>query len=227
MGLFRKTMPAPQEPPGTTAPAGVTVPIPRPRADSRELTESDFAEAARQLGCDVAAIKAAAEVESQGRGFLSDGRPTILFEAHVFDRLTGGKHRWQRDRYGVPLAVPQWDRSLYGAAGAHQYERLEDAMALDERAAVMACSWGMFQIMGFNFGALGMPDVDTLVEFMDSTDEAREHLDLFVRYILVNGLDDELRSLDWRGFSRQYNGPGYEANAYHTKMAAAYRRFAG
>ena len=202
-----------------------TIPI-APAADSRVLSESDFALAAHDLGCEVAAVKAVVEVETAGRGYLPDGRPAILYEAHVFHRLTGGKFAGRLDRRGVALSVPRWDRTLYGRGGAAQYERLEDAMKLDERAAVMACSWGPFQIMGSNFASLGFPDVDTLREFMDATDTAREHLNLFVRFVLVNGLDDELRAKDWKGFARGYNGPAYAQNRYDTKMAEAYARFA-
>lgn len=195
--------------------------------DSLGLTESDYALAAHQLGCDLPAIKAVAEVESAGRGLLPDGRPVILYEAHVFHRLTGGKYAGARDRRGVPLSVSKWDRTLYGKTGTAQYERLEDAMKLDEKAAVMACSWGLFQVMGFNFAALGFPDVDTLREFVESTDEPREHLNLFVQFVLVNGLDDELRAKDWKGFARGYNGPGYAQNKYDTKIAQAYIKHSG
>jgi hypothetical protein len=201
----------------STAPQGV---------DSLGLTESDYALAAHRLGCEIASIRAAAEVESSGRGYLPDGRPTILFEAHIFHRLTKGRFADARDRYGVPLSVPSWNRALYGKGGVHQYERLEDAMRLDEKAAVMACSWGLFQVMGFNFASLGFPDVDTLREFIESTDEPREHLELFVQFVLVNGLDDELRARDWKGFARGYNGVGYAANKYDTKLAAAYAKYA-
>jgi hypothetical protein len=45
-------------------------------------TEADFEQAAALLKCDVAAIKAVAEVESSSNGFLSDGRVKILFEGH-------------------------------------------------------------------------------------------------------------------------------------------------
>lgn len=202
------------------------LPLPPPASpsDSKTLSESDYAAAAVRIGCDVPTVKAVAEVESAGRGYLSDGRPAILFEAHVFDRLTGGKHRARTDRRGVPLSSPRWNRTLYGKGGAAQYDRLEDAMALDERAAVLSCSWGPFQIMGTNFASLGFPDVDSLREFMEATDQVQEHLDLFVRFILVNGLDDELRARDWRGFARGYNGPGYEQNRYHEKLAAAYQK---
>ena len=195
--------------------------------DPGVLTEADYALAAHQIGCDIATIKAVAEVESAGRGLLPDGRPTILFEAHVFHRLTNGRFGDARDRSGVPLSVPKWNRTLYGKGGAHQYDRLADAMSLDERAAVMACSWGEFQIMGFNFAALGFADVDTFREFIEATDSRSEQLALFVKFILVNGLDDELRARDWKSFARQYNGPQYAANMYDTKMARAYEKHAG
>ena len=35
-----------------------------------------------------------------------------------------------------------------------------------------------------------------------------------------------LRRKDWTGFARGYNGPGYEANRYHEKLASAHARFA-
>ena len=206
-------------------PPPIVIPPPG-KKDALGLTEADYARAAREIGCEVAVIKAVAEVESAGRGLLPDGRPAILYEAHIFHRLTKGRYAGARDRRGVLLSVPKWNRSLYGRSGAHQYERLEDAMKLDEKAAVFACSWGKFQIMGFNFAALGFPDVDTFREFIESTDEAHEHLGLFVRFILVNGLDDELRAKNWKSFARQYNGPAYAENQYDSKMEAAYYKYA-
>ena len=199
----------------------------REEPDSLGLTESDYIAAATTIGCEVAAIRAVAEVESAGRGFLPDGRPAILYEAHVFHRLTGGKYARERDRYGVPLSVPKWDRTLYGKPGAHQYERLEDAMKLDETNACFACSWGTYQIMGFNFASLGFPHIDTFREFMESNNSPRKHLDMFVRFIMVHGLDDELREKNWAAFARQYNGPQYAANKYDIKMRDAYERFRG
>lgn len=189
--------------------------------DQYRISEEDYQRAAAELGCPVAAIKAVAEVESRSVGILPDGRPVILFEAHVFDRLTRGAHRYAVDRDGVYLSVPSWNRSLYGKSGAHQYDRLADAKQLDRRAALMACSWGMFQIMGMHYAVLGFATVDDFVAHMDS---ASENLDVFVKFIRVNSLDDELRRLDWHGFARQYNGPGYMQNDYAGKMQAAYLR---
>lgn len=187
------------------------------------LTDEDFMRAAALLDCDVAAVRAVAEVEAAGRGFLADGRPQILYEAHIFHRQTSGRHAGARDRRGVALSVPGWDRTLYGRAGAAQHERLEDAAALDWDAAHRSASWGLFQILGSNHGAVGHPTIKGFVEAMNSG--AGAHLDAFVGFVKTNRLDGALRRHDWAAFARGYNGPGYKANAYDTKLAAAHRRW--
>src|SRR3954463_7321072 len=102
------------------------------------LTEEAIAAAADRLRCPRAAIEAVCEVESAGSGFLPDKRPKILFEAHIFGQLTN--NRWTRSHPGI--SAPRWDRSLYGATGAHQYDRLAEAIQLDRFAALQSPSWG-------------------------------------------------------------------------------------
>ena len=187
----------------------------------------DFEGVADRLGVEVAALQAVYAVESLRRGFLRDGRPIILFEAHIFHRETNGKFAGARDRHGVLLSVPEWDKSLYGASGAHQYERLEDAMALNEKAAVQATSWGAFQVMGFNFDELGHPKLKTYAEAIALTDTDEKQMDLFVRYIERNNLVDALRDKDWKKFARGYNGAGYRENKYDDKMRDAYHELKG
>jgi hypothetical protein len=46
---------------------------------SKTLTNQDYCIAAKTIGCDVAAVKSVAQVESAGGGFLPDGRCKILF----------------------------------------------------------------------------------------------------------------------------------------------------
>ena len=49
------------------------------------ITETDFDRAAMLLDCEAAALKAVQKVETGGKGgFLPSGRPTILFEGHIF-----------------------------------------------------------------------------------------------------------------------------------------------
>jgi hypothetical protein len=189
-----------------------------------DLTDDDYSRSAEALGVDVPAIRAVVEIECGGKPFIADGRPTILFEAHVFHRLTQGRHAGAKDRHGVSLSVSSWDRRLYGSAGAHQWERLEDAAALDWDAAHKACSWGLGQILGTNHVAAGYPDIAGFVEAMKEGG-AGAHLDAMVGFLKFNRLDAPLRRHEWAAFARGYNGPGYAQNAYDTKLAAAYQRW--
>lgn len=189
----------------------------------RALTDADFARAAKELNVEPAAIRAVAEVEAAGEGFLRDGRPAILYEAHVFHKETSGKHAHAKDRRGVALSSPSWNQKLYGATGAAQHDRYEDARKLDPDAANKACSWGAFQILGQNHKVCGF---DTSQEFVDAMwSGASAHLDAFVKFIKANKLDAALRAEDWKTFARVYNGPGYAQNAYDKKMASAYARW--
>lgn len=190
---------------------------------STTLTDEDFARAAKELNVEVAAIRAVAEVEAAGQGFIAAGRPAILFEAHVFHRLTRGAHTAAKDRHGVLLSTGKWDRSLYGATGAHQHDRREDAAKLDNSAANKACSWGTFQILGENYEAAGCTTIDQFVDRMKLN--AAAHLDAFVSFIKANKLDGALRNKQWATFARGYNGPSYAINKYDTKMASAYARW--
>jgi hypothetical protein len=185
--------------------------------DPTPLRSSDYEQAAHTLRCDVAAIRAVALVESSGAGFLPDGRPKILFERHVFHKLTKGRH----DGLKPVLSSPSPGGYL---GGAREYDRLRAAIDLNREAALQATSWGKFQVMGFNYQACGQRDVESLVRAMVSGEPA--HLAAFISFIVTQGLDDKLRTLDWAGFARGYNGSGYARNAYDRKIAQAYRGFA-
>lgn len=188
------------------------------------LTDADFARAAEALGVEVAAIRAVVEVESGPSGFLPDGRPAILYEAHIFHKHTKGAHPNAVDSRGRKLSSPTWNRSLYGGTGAWQHHRYEEARKLNPDAANKAASWGTFQILGENHKAAGF---DTSQEFVDAmwTGGAAAHLDAFVNFIKANGLDVPLKAKNWAAFARGYNGPAYAQNAYDKKMAAAYARW--
>ena len=94
---------------------------------STALTNTDFARAATELNVEEAAIRAVAEVEAAGAGFLPDGRPAVLYEAHIFHKYSKGAHAHANDHHEIELSSPKWNRSLYGATGAAQHNRYEDA----------------------------------------------------------------------------------------------------
>lgn len=204
------------------------------------LTGDDFASAAKRLGCSVAQIRAVDEVESGG-GWFTDVRadilaldgpggfidgpnlPKILFEAHHFDRLTGGKFRDSHPN----LSSAKWNRALY-AGGQGEWARLYAAMKLDREAALQATSWGRYQIMGYNFKLAGYGTVDAFVAAMMRSE--KDHLAAFVSFIVNSKLADALRRIstvhaDCVPFARGYNGPGFAANAYHIKIAKAFKKW--
>lgn len=183
------------------------------------ITPQQYEHAAKDIGCEVACIKAVEEVESKGSGFLADGKPMILFEPHIF---------WKelRKRGITPvvsdICYPKWLTKPYGKY-SEQHGKLERAAKIHREAALSSCSWGKFQIMGFNYK---MCECSTLQDFINAMYKNEgEHLRLFVNYIQSAYLDDELREKDWEGFARQYNGAAYAKNRYDIKLAEAYNKY--
>lgn len=183
------------------------------------LTEADFRRSAARLKCEVAAIRAVAEIESPKGPFLADGRPTILFEPHIFSRLTNRRY----DRSHPDISYRSWKAGAYGPGGAHQHARLAEAASLDRNAALQSASWGAFQIMGFNYGVCGFAGIQPFVNAMYRSASAQ--LDAFCSYVINRGLADELQRLDWPGFAYGYNGAGYAAHGYDRRIEAAYRKW--
>jgi len=182
------------------------------------LTEIDFQRAAKKLRCEVAAVKAVAEIESRGKGFYASGFPVILFEKHVFRKYTQGRYNKSHPHLsGSPGG--------YGAAGQNQINKFNEAFALSPIAAMKACSWGRFQIMGFNHAVCGYEDVGSFVDAMKESEG--KQLDAFIEFVIGNGLGIYLRTKNWAAFANGYNGRGYKKNAYDTKIASAYRRHLG
>jgi hypothetical protein len=182
------------------------------------LSPGDFQAAASILSIDVPTLMAVAEVESAGSGFLLDGRPKILFEAHIFSRRTGGVY----DKSHPNISSPRWNRELY-FGGVKEYARLEEAAKLNRTAALESASWGMFQIMGFNHARCGFKTVQTFVSAMGES--AAAQLNAFCNFVKSAGLDDELRRGDLVAFAFGYNGPRQEENRYAEKLLAARTRY--
>src|SRR5690606_3942753 len=134
------------------------------------LTEADFQRAAAALEVPVNVIKAVTQVEARGRGFLSTGEPVILFERHIFRRETDG--RFDRTHPDLSNPIP----GGYGPSSA-QHSRLQRAARLDREAALRSASWGMFQIMGFNFERAGHPTLQSFINAMYRSEG--DHLDAF------------------------------------------------
>lgn len=188
------------------------------------ITESQFAKSAKLIGVEPAVIKAVAEVESNGEGFLSDGKPKILFEPHIFWKqlrqkgIKPEKHAAQN----ADILYPIWQAGKYGPI-SKQHDRLNRAIKIDKEAALRSASWGKFQIMGFNCSKCNCDGVESFVKRMSVSED--EHLNIFICYIKNAFLDDELIAHDWKGFARAYNGEFYWKNNYDKKLQAAYLKY--
>lgn len=184
------------------------------------ISEVAYAAAAKRIGCTIAAIKAVAEVES-GRlgGFSAPGRPVVLFEGHWFHRYTKGKYAASHPT----LCYPKWTKQFYAKDQEGEWARFQAAYALDARSAILSASFGVFQVMGFNFAICGYKTVEAFFGAMRLSED--NHLDAFDDYVVNSGLADELKRLDWDGFAHGYNGPEYRKNDYAGKLRRAYARW--
>jgi len=189
-------------------------------------TKEAIAAVVRSHGIPPAALLAVAEVESGGRVFAKvDGRdePLIRFEGHYFDRRLEGAAQAKARSAGLSSPVAGAVRNP--ADQAARWALLRRAAEISQKAAYESTSWGLGQVMGAHWAWLGYDDVAALVA--EARSGAAGQARLMVRYIAKAGLTGALAKGDWAAFARGYNGPNYRANAYDTKLAAAFRRHAG
>lgn len=184
------------------------------------ISEKAFAAASAKLGVEVAAIKAIASVETKGSAWITPGVPQILYERHIMARLLKEKGISTR---GLPSDLVNTTPGGYGKF-SEQHPKLQRAVKIDRECALQSCSWGMFQIMGFNFKQCGYPSIQAFVNAMYKSED--EQLNAFVGFIKNNQeLNEALRLKDWATVAKLYNGTNYKINKYDTKLAEAYVAF--
>lgn len=168
-------------------------------------------------GAGIPELWAVLSVETSGCGFLPDRRPKILFERHIFSALT--QHQYD----GTHPDISQPTAGGYGAGGANQYNRLAEALALDESSALQSASWGLGQIMGQNFRSAGFGTVADMVQAMIFSEN--NQLAAMASFLQTNLLATPLAQHDWVSFARGYNGPNYAQNNYDGQLAHFYSIF--
>lgn len=200
-------------------------------SNTKLLSEQNLIDFSKDHNIELAIVKAVNLVESNGKGFLLDGRPKILFEGHVFWRELE-KRNINCETYvnanTENILFKKFTRKYY-VGGAGEYDRLEKAIGLNpdkkfKDAANCAASWGLFQIMGFNAVSIGYQNIDEFVQKMNLNEG--EHLKAFGLFLEKNNLITTLRNKKWAEFALKYNGEGYKTNKYDEKLKNAYTRFA-
>lgn len=189
------------------------------------VTDEQYKKLADKLGIEVAVIKAVAEVESAGKGFLSTGEPVILFEPHIFWK--------QLQKYGInpklvlakkdeDILYQKWGTKPYGKM-SEQHNRLQRAVQIHRLAALESASYGSYQIMGFNYELAGFDNIQDFINAMYK-DEYSQFL-AFVNFITNRNLVRFLKTKNWESFSKGYNGKSYKLNNYHNKLRKAYEKW--
>jgi LysM repeat protein len=202
-----------------------------------KITDTDWNEAARTIQCEIAVIQAFAHVESGKAPFDRYHRPTIQYERHKFAKHTGHKYdAVNADISGKPYTNKKFDKAGHAIAAndryvADAYERFERAYGLDEDAAIMACSWGKFQVLGENWKDLRFQTVQKFLEAACTSE--RDHLiKLFVPFAMTvrdakyghGTLRNALIQKNWGDAAWLYNGPDYRKYDYDNQLKAAYEK---
>lgn len=196
-------------------------------------------------------LKAIIEVESGGRGHLSDGRAKILFEGHKFWYWLKkqGKDPELLKEGNETILYPKWTKKFY-RGGTNEYFRFDQASLIDKKAAIYSTSWGLFQILGenleHNIKSRLKIDPNSTDKFLynDEFDFVKKqnrseyyHLLDFLAFVktkvsqgkklidYVSGNDESM--FDWGSFAYGYNGPGYKENKYDEKLQKAYIKHSG
>lgn len=188
------------------------------KGKAKRLDDIDLPVVGAMIGVGEDEVHAILDVESAGTGFDSQGRIKILFEPHIFYRQLGpGSDRDKAVAMG--LARKTWKRDY----PKDSYPRLLSAMTINKEAALKSASWGLGQIMGFNYGLAGYSSVEVMVN--DFVDDEEQHLIAMITFIQNTGLGAKLKAHDWAGFARGYNGPGFARNGYDKKLAASFAKW--
>lgn len=174
--------------------------------DGKPISEDDWKDNAKYLGCEVNILKAIAKVESGGRSAfwtINDNAkikataPKIVFERHYFHKLTQGKHDQTHPDISWPVGYQRRKDHPIGSAHAklhdnrvdqddlydnqQDYLRLINAYRLDKVAAIKSASWGKFQIMGANHKICDQPDIEDFVAKMCKSEAGQ--IELLAKFI--------------------------------------------
>jgi hypothetical protein len=170
------------------------------------IAESQYAAIAKELNCEVAAIKAIVKNETKNEAFFANGLPSILFERHIFyenTKPTKGSHPFAKFPDICKPSVGGW-----GASGIFQYERLIKAAKLDKNAALRSCSWGAFQVIADPYEILGYDNPSQIAnECMASMDG---QIKLFIGFMKMKDKEvsiiKHIKNKDWEKVASAYNG---------------------
>ncbi len=139
-------------------------------------------------------------VESRQAYDPATGLLIIRYEPHIFRRRSGREVRWER------------------GGQRQEWANFARAYEVNKDAALASCSYGLPQLMGFNWEVTAHPSPrDMVLAFQRSCEE---QVAGFFGFVRANNLLRFIETEDWRAFTRVYNGPG-NVDEYSTRLIRA------
>jgi len=182
---------------------------------AKRLDDVDLPKWGHTIGVGEDELHAFMDVEAAGSGFDSKNRLTLLPEPHIFYRLleNSGNKSLLKKAVSQGIAYKKWRTKPYPRSNDAKYELLKRMMLINEEIALQSCSWGLFQIMGFNFKKAGFTSAAEMVAVFLTDEE--EHLKAVINFLKASKLDDDLRAHRWNILEDIYNGGGF--NGFYAK----------
>lgn len=94
-----------------------------------------------------------------------------------------------------------------------QAPTFDKAARINRKAAYMACSIGMHQILGMHYRRAGYQSLEEMIH----ADSLRQ-IQAFKHFIITCKYDKYIQDSAWDKFARAYNGPLYKRNHYAHKL---------
>ena len=204
-----------------------------PCLEGTPVLEQHYEALSEELGVEKEVLKAVAEVESKGKGFISlngERRAKILYERHYMYRKLAKKKSNKYDLNKLSQENPNivnksvQPRGTYSSE-EYQYEKLAIAKNIDNDSAIQSCSWGKFQVMGsyYSYGGYATP-----TEFEEAMHLCELQQFVYFKNFLSKvspKIIKPMREKNWAIIAEIYNGPDYSTGAYDTKMRNAYNKY--
>jgi len=143
-------------------------------------------------------------VESGGKGFYANGNIKKRYEPGIYAGLLRKKQN------KITRILPGLKKSWV-------------AKHSEEQLSLMSTSYGIAQIMGWHYPALGYQSVEEMVRDYSADEDNQTNSFLkFVTFYRYGKFLKALKDLDYKKIAIMYNGAGYKRNGYDKKLKYYY-----
>lgn len=199
----------------------------------KKLQPSDIVALSSQYHIGVAIIKTILEVESSGEGFSENGKIKIQFEPHIFARYLTKKNipfvinTMLNEKGKKEYVISSGEVSFANGVDTQKNEWVAygEACKIDVECALLATSFGLGQIMGFNYSLAGYKSVKDMVKDF----ELSEYNQVKGMLTFIKNQPQMWKALvekNWGKFKNLYNGVGDQGGNYALKLAETYNKHA-